>query len=68
MIEHVSPASFDGMSVPGAKPVAKKAGLWTPWGNQRVPDLDKVLASPSKWAARRAAVAASNRKDAAPTR
>ena len=24
----------------------KKANLWTPWGAQRVPDLDKALQAP----------------------
>ena len=31
----------------------KKAVLWTPWGSQRVPDLDKTLETPAKRTAKR---------------
>lgn len=34
-------------------PRDKKATLWTPWGSQRVPDLDRALEMPARRVAKR---------------
>ena len=44
MIEHMTEMAFDGKVVP-TKLQKKSKGLWTPWGPQRVPDLDRALES-----------------------